>query len=173
MGSFCPNNVQFQLKKCRRVISPDTEQWCKVWINLDLVVSKLAWGIGWTFIKALKNLKICTLMGSFCPKHNVSARKFQRNYLSWHWKVIQNFSENRLMAWKMTRNLVNFHASNWNWQFALDGFLLSKGYKVLHEKVKKSYLSWHWRVIQTLKKDSLFIWKMTWEIWCTLDRAKF
>ena len=42
-----------------------TEQWCKIWINLGLVVSKLAWGIGWTFIKALKNLKICTLMGSF------------------------------------------------------------------------------------------------------------
>ena len=49
------------------------------WINLDLVVSTLTWGIGWTFIKALKNLEICTLMGSFCPKHNVSARKFQRN----------------------------------------------------------------------------------------------
>ena len=82
MGSFCPNHVQFQLKKYRRVISHDTEQWCKIWINLDLAVSKLAWGIGWTFIKALKNLKICTLMGSFCPYRNVSARKFLRNYVS-------------------------------------------------------------------------------------------
>ena len=77
MGSFCPNCVQFQPKKYRRVISPDTEQWCKVWINLDLVVSKLAWGIGWTFIKALKNPKICTLMGSFCPKRNVQLENFR------------------------------------------------------------------------------------------------
>ena len=22
------------------------EQWCKIWINLDLVLSKMAWGIG-------------------------------------------------------------------------------------------------------------------------------
>ena len=42
----------------------DTEQWCKIWINPELVVLKIAWGIGWIFIKALKGL-----MGSFCPKH--------------------------------------------------------------------------------------------------------
>ena len=75
--------------------------------------SKLAWEIGWTFIKALKNQKICTLMGFFCPKRNVSASKFQRHYVSWHWKGIQNLSENWLVAWKMTRNSVNFHASSW------------------------------------------------------------
>ena len=116
MGSFCPNHVQFQLKKYRRVISHDTEQWYKIWINLDLVVSKLAWEIGWTFTKALKNLKICALMGSFCWKRNVSARKFQRNYVSWHWKVTQNLSENWLVTWKMTRNSVNFYASSWKFE---------------------------------------------------------
>ena len=30
MGSFCPNHVQFQLKKYRRVISHDTEEWSEV-----------------------------------------------------------------------------------------------------------------------------------------------
>ena len=30
MGFFCPNNIKFQLKKYRRVISHDTEEWCKV-----------------------------------------------------------------------------------------------------------------------------------------------
>ena len=101
MGYFCPKYMRFELEKYRGVIFHDTEQWCKIWINLDLVVLKLAWGIGWTFIKALKNLKICPLMGSFCPKRNVLARKFQRNYVSWHWRVMQNLSENWLMAWKM------------------------------------------------------------------------
>ena len=85
-------------KKYRGVIFRDTEQWYKIWINLDLVVSKLAWWILWTFNKALKNLKICNLMGSFCPKRNASARKFQRNYVSWHWKLMQNLSENWLLA---------------------------------------------------------------------------
>ena len=37
----------------------------------------------------------------------------------------------------------------------LDGFLLSKSYKVSAEKVQKSYLSWHWRVMQNLKKNWL------------------
>ena len=43
--------------------------WCAIWINLGLVVSRMAWGIGWTFIKALKSLKNYKLMVSFCPKH--------------------------------------------------------------------------------------------------------
>ena len=69
MGSFCPKYIRFELKNYRGVIFHDNEQWCKMWINLDLVVSKMAWKIAWTFIRALKSLKNCTLMGSFCPKH--------------------------------------------------------------------------------------------------------
>ena len=42
-----------------------------------------------------------------------------------------------------------------DWKFELDGFLLSKAYKVLDEKVQKSYLSWEWRVMQSLKKNAL------------------
>ena len=69
MGSFCPKYTRFQLWKYGGVMFHDTEKWCKIWINHDLVVSKAAWGIGWTFIRALKSLKNCTSMGSFCPKH--------------------------------------------------------------------------------------------------------
>ena len=71
MGYFCPKYMRFELKKYRGVIFHDTEQWCKIWINPDLVVSKMAWGIGWTFIRALKSLKICALMGSFFPNHTM------------------------------------------------------------------------------------------------------
>ena len=69
MGYFCPKYMRFELKKYRGVIFHDTEQWCKIWINPDLVVSKMARGIGWTFIRALKSLKNCTKMGSFCPNY--------------------------------------------------------------------------------------------------------
>ena len=34
--------------------------------------------------------------------YNISARIFQSNYVSWHWRVIQNLKENRLVAWEMT-----------------------------------------------------------------------
>ena len=54
---FLSKVQRFELKKYRGVIFHDTEKWCKVWINLDLVVSKPAEGIGWTFIKADKSLK--------------------------------------------------------------------------------------------------------------------
>ena len=77
MGYFCPKYMRFELKKYRGVIFHDTEQWCKIWINPDLVVSKMAWGIGWTFIRALKSLKNCTLMGSFCPKHMFQSENFR------------------------------------------------------------------------------------------------
>ena len=66
---FCPKCMRFKLKKYRGVIFHDTEQWCKIWINPDLVVSKMAWRIGWTFTRVLKSLKNCTLMGCFRPKH--------------------------------------------------------------------------------------------------------
>ena len=64
------------------------------------------------------------------------------------------------------RNLVNFHVSSWKSEnLHFDGFLLSKAYKVLDEKVQKSYLSWHWWVMQSLKKNWLLVPKMTWQIW--------
>ena len=40
------------------------------------------------------------------------------------------------------KNLVNFHASSRKSEnFLFDGLLLSKGYKVLDEKLRKSYVS--------------------------------
>ena len=68
-GLFLSKVYEVWAKKNTGVIFHDTEQWCRIWINLDLVVSKMAWGIGWTFIRALKSLKNCTLMGFFCQKH--------------------------------------------------------------------------------------------------------
>ena len=66
-----------------------------------------------------------------------------------------------------------------------DGLLLRKAYKVLDEKILKSYVSWHWRVmshdteelfLMTLKSDAkleerLLVPKMTWGIWWILMRA--
>ena len=120
----------------------DTEQWCKIWINLDFVVSKIAWGVGWTFIRALKSLKNCTLMGSFYLKHiMLQPEKFQRNYVPWNWRVMQNLKGKLTRGLKNDiRNLVSFPVSNRKSEnLHFDGLLLSKTYKVLDEKVQKSY----------------------------------
>ena len=43
MGCFCPKCMMFELKKCRGLIFHDTERWCKIWINPDLVVWFQKW----------------------------------------------------------------------------------------------------------------------------------
>ena len=69
-------------------------------------------------------------------------------------------------------NLVNLHASSWKSEnLHFDGLLLSKTYKVLDEKVEKSYVSWHWRVIQSFKKNWPLFRKMARGIWWMLMRA--
>ena len=70
------------------------------------------------------------------------------------------------------RNLVNFHVSCRKFENLHFGWnLLYKAYKDLDEKAEKSYLSWHRRVMQSLMKNWLFIWKMTWGIWWILTWA--
>ena len=73
------------------------------------------------------------------------------------------------------RKLVNFNVSlksgKSEYLQKSDVLLLSIAYKVSAKKVRKNYLSWNWRVIQTLKKNWLFLWKMTWRIWWILMRA--
>ena len=60
MGSFCTNYIRFKTQKGRRDIFHVNEQWCKIWINPDLVVLNMAWENEWTFIRALRALKTCT-----------------------------------------------------------------------------------------------------------------
>ena len=154
-GEFLPNHIKvwnfhfdgirFQLKKYTGVIFHDAEQWCKIWINPDLVVSKMARGIGWTFIRVLKSLKNCTLMGSFCPKHIMFQVENFRGIMC------HDTEEWCIILKKMIRALKNDIRDFVNLHF--DGLLLSKAYKDLTEKVQKSYVSWHWRVMQSLKKN--------------------
>ena len=58
--------------------------------------------------------------------------------------------------------MVNFHESSWKSRnLYFNGLILSKAYTVLDEKVQKSYVSWQSRVTQSLKKNRLFVPKMT------------
>ena len=70
------------------------------------------------------------------------------------------------------RILVNFNASSDKFgNLYFDVLLLSIAYKSSAWKVQKNDLSWQWKKIHTLKKNWLFIWKMTWWIWRTLTWA--
>ena len=117
-------------------------------------------------MQAVENLKIYNLMGFTSPKHiKIKMKKYRR--------VMSRDTDELLKVWRKTdswfkndmRNLVNFNVSSGkskNLHFYVP--LLSTAYKVLTKKVQKNYLSWHWRPIQILKKNWLFVWKMTWGI---------
>ena len=65
-----------------------------------------------------------------------------------------------------SKNLVKFHVNIQKSEILnFDGFLLSKSYKVSAKKVQKSYLSWYWKVMQSLKKNWLVISNMTRRFW--------
>ena len=51
-----------------------------------------------------------------------------------------------------------------------DRFLLFKVYKISFKKVHRSYVLWHWRVMQNLKKNQFVVSKMT-RIWWILITA--
>ena len=70
------------------------------------------------------------------------------------------FSEELSFRFKIDiRKLINFDLSTQKSQdFHFHGLLLSKVYIVWTKKVERSYLSWHWWVMQNLKKNWLVAW---------------
>ena len=87
-------------------------------------------------------------------------------------KIDAKFQEKLICCFKNDKNLVNFdpitrksHNLHFHW------FLLCKVFNVWTEKVQRSYLSWHWRLIQNLERNRLVVSKLTWGIWRILTRA--
>ena len=98
--------------------------------------------------------------------YKISAKKVQRSYVSWYWRVMQKLKKNRFVVSKITKIwwiLIRAFKSLQNLHF--DWPLSCKVCNVWPKKVQRSYLSWHWIVMQNLKKNWLVVWKMTWEIW--------
>ena len=67
-----PKYIRFELEKIQSYLSWNWTVMQKSNKSCDLGVSEMAFGelgIGWNFIRALKSLRNCTLMGSFSPKN--------------------------------------------------------------------------------------------------------
>ena len=120
----------------------------------------------------VKFYQICNLIGPFCWKYIKVQLKKYSGYVSWYWRVVQNFLRNKFFVSKMTRiwwiliwalkGLKNFH---------FDWSLLCKVCNVWPKTVQRSYISWLWRVMQNLKKNWLVVWKTTWGNWQILIRT--
>ena len=127
----------------------------------------------WTFIRATKSLKNFTLMGSFCPKHIMFQLENFRELCVMTPTGVAKFKEKMTCGLKNDiRNLVNFHGSSRkSGNLLFDRILLPKAYKDLDEKVQKSYVSKHWRVMQSLRKNWLLVPETKWETWWILTGA--
>ena len=124
-------------------------------------VLKLTWGIWRIFTQALESVKDLHFNGFLATKvYNVKAKKVQRSYLSWHWRVMQNLKKTDLWFEK------------WHEEFGK--------FSPEHFKVSKLGLWWNSFVqsrkcmslkfteelcVMTMKND------MTWGIWWILTRA--
>ena len=95
------------------------------------------------FTRTLKNLKICTLREFFCPRNITFELKNYRGLCIMTLKGYAIFKEKLTGGFKNDiRNLVNFHASSRKCENVhFDRIVLPKAYKVLDEKVQKSYVS--------------------------------
>ena len=99
-------------------------------------------------------------------KAYVWVKKLQRSYVWWHWRLMQDLKENWLLLSKMTsgiweiltralENLKNLY---------FHGLFLIKVYNVWAKKVQRSYIWWHWRLMQNLKENWFVLSKITWTI---------
>ena len=164
----------FDMKKYRGVIFHDTEEWYKIWRGIDLSFQNWQEEFDKFWPEHLKVSKFFPLMGSFWDKYILfELKKVQRSYLPWHWRVMQNLKRNWLvvskLTWEIWQILTRALESLRNFHF--NGLLLSKVYIVPAKKVNRSYLSWHWRVMQNLKRNWLVVSKLTWGIWRILTQA--
>ena len=97
--------------------------------------------------------------------YKIIVKKVQRSSASWPWRVVQNLKKNWFFVSKMTRIWwILTQAVGSLKKFHLDWFLLCKAFNVCPRKLKRSYISWYWRLVSNLKKNWLVVWKMTWEI---------
>ena len=100
--SFCPKHIKSLMKKYRRVLSYDTQEWFKVWRKTDFGSkndTKNLLNFNASSDKS-ENLHLDVLLLSIAYK--VSAKKVQKYYLSWHWRVIQTLKKSWFIVWKMT-----------------------------------------------------------------------
>ena len=130
-------------------MSHETEEWQKIWRKTNLMFQKwLKFGEFWFEHSKLWN--ICTLFGSFCPKHITFDLKNTENLSFMILKSHAKFEEKLTCGLQNEmKNLANFHQNTWkcqNWYF--HKIFLSKIENKCAKNLQRSY-----DTVMTLKND--------------------
>ena len=120
-----------------------------------LVAWKMTQGICLIFMRAVESLKIGTLIGCFCPKHiKIQVKTYRRAmfYDNEQWCKVWSKTDS-LVSKNDMKNLVNFHPTAQKSKiFTSMGYFCPKYMRFELKKIQRSYLSWHWTVMQNLNK---------------------
>ena len=128
-----------------------------------LVVCKTTWGSSQIFTATLESLKIGTLWDHLIQSRKSMSLKFTEEVCVMTMKNYAKFEEKLTCRFKIDmRNLTNLtRALESLWNFHLNALLLNKVYIAWAKNVQRSYLSWHWREIQSLERNQLVVSKLT------------
>ena len=95
---------------------------------------------------------------------NVRASNLQKCYMSWQWRMMKNLKSNWLVISKLTWGIWRILIPTLgDLKHLLFNWLLLPKYIMF--ELKRSYVWWHWRLMQNLKEIWLVLSKMTWGIW--------
>ena len=125
-------------------------------------------------IRGLENLKHLHYTGLPLTKvYNVWAKKVERSYVWWHWRLMQNLKENWFVLLKLTWGIWKIYTRELESLeiLTLMGFFCPKLENVWAENLQESYLSWQWKKMQNWKKNWLVVSELTWGLWWVLTRA--
>ena len=91
---------------------------------------------------------------------NLWASNLQWSYVLWQWRMIQKLKNNWLVVLKLTwtSQILTRALEKSKTFFCFNWLLVTKVY-IWATKERRSYLSWHWRIMQILKKDWPVVWK--------------
>ena len=148
MRSFWAKYILFKIKKYRRVIFHDAEEWYKIWWGINLLFQNWHEEFGKYWPEHSRVPKMLTLMGSFWTKYTLFELK---KYTG----VIFHGNE----KWCKILRKTDLWFEKWHEKFGK------------FSPIQRSYMSWQWRMMQNLKRNWLVISKLTWGIWRILIRT--
>ena len=83
-----------------------------------LAVWKLTWGIWQILTRALQSIKNLHFNGLLLSKlHIVWAKKVQRNYLSWHWRMMQDLKKKMKIFGKFSPEHTKVSKLGFTWDY--------------------------------------------------------
>ena len=139
LSCFWPKYIMLQLRKYKGVMFDGTEYWCKIWMKTDFCFQKLHEEFGKLSREHLKVSKLVLWWDSFIQSRKCISLKFTGEF----------FVMTMKKRCKIGRRI---DLSFQNWHVRFNGLFLIKVYNATAKKLQKSYIWWHWRLMQNLKE---------------------